>query len=142
MGLEPRNLWETGMDKMYAGYALSVLRIMTGLLFLEHGMSKLFHFPPPPPQLAHVELMSLMGAGGVLEFFGGAAIVLGLFTRPIAFILSGEMAVAYFTVHAPRGFFPMSNGGDAAVLFCFIFLFFAAAGGGLFAVDKLLARAK
>ena len=114
-------------------YFLSVLRIMTGLLFLEHGTSKFLGFP-------HVErvpeALSMPGVGGMLELVGGALIVLGLFTRPVAFLLSGEMAVAYFYAHAPRAPFPVVNGGDAAILFCFVFLYFAAAGPSVWAVDK------
>ena len=112
--------------------ASAVLRIMTGLLFLEHGSAKLLGFPPgmtAPP------LFSLYGMSGLLELVGGLLIVLGLFTRPVAFILAGEMAVAYFMAHVSKGFFPMQNGGDAAVLFCFVFLYFAAAGAGIWSVD-------
>ena len=116
---------------------LSVLRIMTGLLFLEHGTSKFLGFP-------HVEkvpeALSMPGIGGMLELVGGALIVLGLFTRPVAFLLSGEMAVAYFTAHAPRASFPLLNGGDAAVLYCFAFLYLFFAGAGPWSVDALMER--
>ena len=113
---------------------LSVLRIMTGLLFLEHGTQKLLGFPPPTnPGPA---LFSLMGFQGVLEFVGGILILIGLFTRPVAFILAGDMAVAYFYAHAPRGFFPTLNGGQLAILFCFVFLYFFVAGGGVWSVDE------
>jgi putative oxidoreductase len=107
---------------------------MTGLLFLEHGTQKLFGFPPA----AHAgpALISLIGVQGVIEVVGGVLIVLGLFTRPVAFILAGDMAVAYFMSHAPRSFFPALNGGDAAILYCFVFLLFAAAGGGPWAVSR------
>lgn len=112
---------------------LSVLRIMTGLLFLEHGTQKLLGFPPPPnPGPA---LFSLLGLQGVLELVGGFLILIGLFTRPVAFILAGDMAVAYFMAHAPRGFFPMLNGGQLAILYTFVFLYLFVAGGGVWSVD-------
>ncbi|AWN40869.1 DoxX family protein [Methylobacterium durans] len=116
-----------------APYALAALRIMAGLLFLAHGSQKLLGIPPrtnPAP-----ELLSLFGIGGILELVGGALIVLGLFTRPVALLLSGEMAVAYFMFHAPKNFFPTLNGGDAAILFCFVFLYLAAAGPGALSLD-------
>jgi putative oxidoreductase len=112
---------------------LSVLRIVTGLLFLEHGTQKLFHFPPPAN--AGPALISLLGLQGVLELVGGLLILIGLFTRPVAFILAGDMAVAYFMAHAPRGFFPTLNGGQLAILFCFVFLYLCVAGGGVWSVD-------
>lgn len=114
--------------------ALAILRIVTGLLFLAHGLVKLFGFPEgaQPGQQA---LLSLMGIGGLLEAVGGALIVLGLFTRPVAFILSGEMAVAYFMFHAPQSFYPAINGGDAAILFSFIFLYLVTAGPGAWSLD-------
>jgi putative oxidoreductase len=114
--------------------ALTALRVMAGLLYLEHGTSKLFGFPHD----AHYDsltLVSLMGLAGVLEIVGGALVTIGLFTRAAAFVLSGMMAVAYFMAHGSRGFFPALNGGDAAVLFCFIFLYFVAAGAGPYSVD-------
>ena len=118
-------------------YFLSVLRIMIGLLFLEHGTSKFLGFP-------HVDkvpdAVSMSGVGGMLELVGGALIVLGLFTRPVAFLLSGEMAVAYFYAHAPRGPFPLLNGGDAAVLFCFVFLYLFFAGPGPWSIDAMMKR--
>jgi putative oxidoreductase len=118
---------------------LTVLRIVAALLFLEHGMQKLLGFPPSPnpgPPLA-----SLLGVQGVLELFGGILLLIGLFTRLVAFILSGDMAVAYFIAHAPKSFFPMLNGGDAAILYCFVFLFLAIAGGGEWSVDKVRRQA-
>jgi putative oxidoreductase len=123
---------------------LSVLRIVAGLLFVMHGTQKLFGFPPLPPGAAMPPfgLLSVLGVASILEVFGGLAIVLGVFTRPIAFLLAGEMAVAYFTVHFPQSFFPASNGGDPAVLFCFIFLYFAFAGGGEWSIDAMIARRK
>lgn len=118
---------------------LNVLRIVTGLMFMQHGAQKLFGvlgFAHP------VALASLFGVAGVLELFGGALIVLGLFTRPVAFVLAGEMAVAYFWAHFPHGWFPIRNGGELAVLYCSIYLFLAANGGGAFSVDGWLARRK
>ena len=118
---------------------LSVLRIMTGLLFLEHGTAKFFGFPAVE-FLAGTPLFSLSGIGGVLEIVGGLLLVLGLFTRPAAFILSGEMAVAYFLAHAPSSFFPILNQGEAAILFCFVFLYLAFAGGGPWSLDAMMRR--
>jgi len=115
---------------------LALLRVVAGLCFLEHGTAKLFGFPPDPRYL-HTHLSALMVLAGVLEAVGGALIVLGWFTRPVAFLLSGDMAVAYFMAHAPRSAFPAINGGDAAILYCFVFLYLAVAGGGLFSVDRL-----
>ena len=115
---------------------LSVLRIMVGLLFLEHGTSKLLGFPVTPAGGQVV----LMGLSGILELVGGALVALGLFTRAAAFIVSGEMAVAYFMAHAPQGFFPLVNRGEAAVLFCFVFLYLAVAGAGPWSVDSLRQR--
>src|ERR1700712_2658546 len=112
---------------------LSVLRIVTGLLFLEHGTQKLFGFPMRAG--AAPELMSLLGVQGCFEIVGGVLIVLGLVTRPAAFILSGDMAFAYFMSHFPRDFFPVRNSGDAAILYCFIFLYLAAAGGEIGSLD-------
>jgi putative oxidoreductase len=119
---------------------LSVLRIMTGLLFLEHGTQKLLDFPPrtnPAPVL-----YSLIGVQGIIELVGGILILIGLFTRPVAFILAGDMAVAYFLRHAPRGFFPLVNGGQLAILFCFVFLYLFVAGGGAWSVDWLRAASR
>lgn len=117
---------------------LSVLRIMTGLLFMEHGTQKLFGFPPSPnPGPA---LLSLLGVQGILELIGGLLILIGFLTRPVAFILAGDMAVAYFMAHAPRGFFPVLNGGQLAILYCFVFLYLFAAGGGVWSVDERQTR--
>jgi putative oxidoreductase len=118
---------------------LSVLRIVSALLFMEHGSSKLFGVPPSG-MAGHFNLLSMSGFSGVLEFFGGVLLAIGLFTRITAFILSGEMAVAYFMVHAPNNFFPMVNKGELAVLYCFVFLYLAAAGGGPWSLDRLLRR--
>jgi putative oxidoreductase len=110
---------------------LSVLRIVAALLFLEHGASKLLQFPIPAP----MALSTLLIAAGVIELVGGALVAVGLFTRLAAFIMSGEMAIGYFMFHAPRSFFPLVNQGDAAILFCFIFLYIAAAGPGPWSID-------
>jgi putative oxidoreductase len=119
---------------------LSILRIMTGLLFLQHGLNKFFNFPPAATQRPY-ELFTLApGLAGILEVGGGVLLVFGLFTRPAAFILCGEMAVAYFMAHAPRGFYPYSNGGTLAVLYCFVFLYLFVAGGGEWSLDRLLRR--
>jgi putative oxidoreductase len=119
---------------------LSVLRIITGLLFLEHGTQKLLGFPPPAnPGPA---LVSLLGLQGILELVGGVLIVIGLFTRPVAFILAGDMAVAYFYAHSPRGFFPTLNMGQLAILFCFVFFYLFVAGGGAWSVDQQRATSR
>ena len=114
----------------------SLLRIVAAFLFMQHGAMKLFGVPGAGDH--KVELMSLMGFAGVLEFFGGALLLIGLFTRPVAFILSGEMAFAYFMAHAPQGFWPALNMGEAAVLYCFIFLYLSAAGGGSWSLDRAM----
>ena len=129
----------TGADwlqRFWAPRILSLVRIVCGLIFMEHGTQKWLNFPPlgkPAP-----EFLSMSGFGGILELVGGALLVLGLFTRPVAFLLSGEMAIAYWSSHAPRGFFPVLNGGDAAILYCFIFLYLAFAGGGAWSLDRVL----
>jgi putative oxidoreductase len=116
---------------------LSVLRIMTGLLFMEHGMQKFFAFPSPGPALTPLLIVQ-----GLLELIGGVLIVIGLFTRPVAFILAGDMAVAYFYAHVPRGFFPQVNAGQLAIMFCFVFLYLFVAGGGVWSVDQQRARSR
>lgn len=118
---------------------LSILRIMTGLLLMQHGLNKLFDFPPTPTHMPYHLFSLVPGLAGLLETFGGLLIVLGLFTRPVAFLLSGEMALAYFMVHAKRGFFPLLNGGDEAILLCFVFFYLFVAGGGVWALDRLRA---
>lgn len=120
----------------YQPYALTALRIITGLLFIEHGTQKLFAFPAGEHAAGFANLPPLMLVQGVLEALGGLLIVLGLFTRPVAFILCGNMAVAYFMAHFPQNFFPVNNGGDGAILYCFIFLFLVFAGPGLLAIDN------
>ena len=118
--------------------ALAALRVMAALLLIGHGTMKLFNFPASDMS---IELFSLMGLAGILEVFGGALLLVGLFTRPVAFVLSGFMAVAYFMAHAPQGFYPALNGGDAAILFCFVFLYLVFAGPGAWSLDEALGRA-
>lgn len=120
----------------YEPTLLSVLRIVAGLLFLEHGMQKIFHFPPMIMAIPTNALPIIMAAG-VIELVGGLLLVLGIFTRITAFICSGEMAIGYWLVHVPRGgFFPAVNMGDGAILFCFVFLYIAAAGPGPYALVR------
>ncbi len=114
----------------------SVLRIVAAFLFMAHGTQKLFGIPAAGSR-GTVDLLSLVGVGGVLEAFGGLFLFLGLFTRPVAFILSGEMAVAYFRSHQPHGILPIINRGELAVLYCFVYLYLAAAGGGPWSLDSL-----
>lgn len=123
----------------FSGPLLSILRIMVALCFIEHGTMKLLGFPVSP--MPQPPLLSLMGVAGILELGGGSLVLLGLFTRPIAFLLAGEMAAAYFMAHAPHGFFPVANMGEAAVLYCFSFLYLSAAGAGPWSIDALWAPA-
>lgn len=111
---------------------LSLLRAVFGLMFAAHGVSKFFGLPPFP-----MPLNPLLVTAGVLELGGGALLLIGMFTRPVAFVLSGQMAVAYFLSHAPQGLLPLANGGEAAILYCFAFLYLAAAGGGSIGIDAL-----
>ncbi|MEO7168960.1 MAG: DoxX family protein [Sphingomonas sp.] len=120
----------------WSSQLLSILRIVAGLGFLQHGVSKFFGIPPFP-----MPLNPLLTTAGVLELVGGTLIVIGLFTRPVAFVLSGMSAAAYFIAHAPQGFFPAANNGEPAMLYCFIFLYLAAAGGGIWSVDAARTRA-
>jgi putative oxidoreductase len=124
----------------WAPRALSVLRIVTGLMIIEHGMAKLLGWPVVAA-FAQLKLISLLGLAGTLELVGGALLILGLFTQPVAFILSGEMAVAYFMVHAPRGFFPLVNGGSLAIIYCFACLYLSTAGGGPWSIDAAMKKA-
>ncbi|MER8595136.1 MULTISPECIES: DoxX family protein [unclassified Mesorhizobium] len=117
----------------YQPFALAALRIMTALQFIEHGTQKLFNFPVGDHAGA---LSALSLTAAILEFGGGILLVLGLFTRPVAFLLSGEMAIAYFMAHMPQSFFPVNNGGDAAISFCFIFFYLVFAGPGALALDN------
>jgi putative oxidoreductase len=127
----------------YADLALALLRIIAGALFVQHGAQKLFGlFGGLGGSGASAQFLQLMWFAGVIEFVGGVCILLGLFTHPVAFLLSGEMAVAYFTGHATRGFWPLLNHGEPAILFCFIFLFLAVTGGGRFTLDKLKYKRK
>ncbi len=117
---------------------LGLLRIVTAILFMEHGAQKLLGFPPSDH--GSPEFLTLLWFAGVLELVGGFFVLIGWFTRPVALLLAGEMAVAYWTVHAPRAIYPAVNGGDAAILFCFIFFYLAAAGAGAFSVDGVSSR--
>ncbi len=128
-----------GFLKGWAPQLLSIFRIMTALLFIEHATAKLFHFPHVA-MFDNLQIASLMGVGGIIELVGGLLVLVGLFTSVAAFILSGEMAVAYFMFHAPNGFYPLLNGGEGAIFYCFAFLYLAAAGAGPWSVDA--ARAK
>jgi len=128
----------TSIYHTFTPYLLSLMRIIVAFLFIQHGGQKLFDFPAAMPQ--PIELLSLMGIAGILEFLGGLLLLLGLFTRPVAFLLSGQMATAYFMVHAPEGFWPLVNQGELAVLYCFVFLYLAAAGGGKWSLDRLRKR--
>jgi putative oxidoreductase len=116
---------------------LSILRIMTGLLFLEHGTAKIFDFPHQPDHKAWVLMTLVPGIQGLIEVIGGALITVGLFTRIVAFILAGNMAFAYFMSHAPQNFYPLLNRGEGAILYCFIFLYLWIAGGGEWSLDRL-----
>jgi len=119
---------------------LAVLRIVAGAVFISAGTMKLFAWPPSPHPMPPVEWMSQMGIGATLEIVGGLLIVLGLFTRPVAFILAGEMAVAYFQFHYPTSFFPTVNQGIPALLYCFLYLYLAFAGAGAWSIDRMIAR--
>ena len=116
---------------------LSLLRIVVGLLFLAHGTQKLFHFPPPDHRMGMHGLTPLMTVAAWLELVGGLLLVLGLFTRLVAFVVAGEMAVAYFMAHAPGSLYPIKNHGELAVVLCFVFLYLAVAGGGRLSVDAV-----
>jgi putative oxidoreductase len=134
----------TELNSIYATWTprlLSILRIVSAFLFMAHGSQKLFGFPGAR-QSGPLELLSMAGIAGILEFFGGLLLLLGLFTRPVAFLLSGQMAVAYFMNHAPQGFWPLVNRGELAALYSFVFLYFAAAGGGAWSLDNLLRSKK
>jgi putative oxidoreductase len=121
----------------------SALRIVASFMFITSGTMKLFAFPVGvPPDGGTVPLVSQVGLGGVLEVAGGVLVLVGLFTRPVAFVLSGMMAVAYFQFHAPGGFWPVMNGGIPAVLYCFLFLYYSAAGPGPWSLDAVRGRAR
>lgn len=128
------------MPAWLPGALHSLLRVVTGALFMQHGLQKLFGLllSPDRPWTGAPPAFSQMWIAGVLELFGGALILLGLFTRPVAFLLAGQMAVAYFQAHAPRSFWPVLNGGEHTVLFCFVFLYLFATGAGPFSADAAL----
>jgi putative oxidoreductase len=121
------------LETVWAPRLLGLLRIVAAILFMEHGAQKLLGFPPP--QHGMPETLTLLWFAGVLELVGGFFLLIGLFTRPVAFLLSGQMAVAYWMAHAPQSPYPAINGGDAAILFCFLFLYFVASGPGSYSVD-------
>lgn len=124
-------------------YALSLLRIVAGFTYSLHGFQKLFGcFGGMGGKGATAQFFSTLWLAGALETFGGVLILLGLGTRPVAFLLSGQMAVAYFRAHQPKGFWPLLNGGELAVLYCFLFLYFATAGGGPWSLDRLLRKGR
>jgi putative oxidoreductase len=129
------------MDKLapWAPRALSVLRIITGLMIIEHGMAKLIGFPAVPA-FANLQPLSLIGTAGFIELIGGGLLIVGLLTQPVAFILAGEMAVAYFMVHAPKSFYPLVNGGTLAIAYCFACLYLSTAGAGPWSVDAAMKR--
>lgn len=129
------------MEKLerYTPYALAVLRIVAALIFMEHGTQKLFGFPAPP-EGGLPPVGSLFWIGAWIELVGGALLLVGLITRPVALIVSGEMAAAYWMVHAPASAFPVLNGGDAAILYAFVFLLFVFTGPGAFSLDGMLSR--
>jgi putative oxidoreductase len=124
---------------IWAPRVLGLLRIVTAFMFIQHGTAKLFGLPAVEG-MGPVELMSIFGLAGVLESVGGLMLLLGLFTRPVAFVLSGQMAFAYFMAHAPQGFLPIANHGELAVQWCFLFLYFSVAGAGAFSIDALRRR--
>lgn len=123
----------------HSGKVLSILRVVAALAFMAHGLMKIFHFPVPQEGLEG-DLPPMLLAAGWLEIVGGALLVLGLFTRPVAFLMSGMMAVAYFIAHAGKSFFPALNGGEPALLFCFIFFYLAFAGGGTWSLDAMVRK--
>lgn len=121
----------------WAPFLLSLTRIVAAFGFMTHGTQKLFGFPSTEPR-AGVELMTQMGLAGTIELVGGALLLIGLFTRPVAFLCAGQMAAAYFIAHAPRNFWPVLNGGELAAVYCFLFLYLAAVGGGPLSVDAMM----
>lgn len=121
-----------------APHVLSLLRVMSALLLMQHGTTKILGLPQT--QMTGVSLLSMPGLAGVFELVGGALLAIGLFTRPVAFVLSGVMAVAYFLVHAGRDFYPINNGGELAALYCFVFFYFVFAGPGPWSVDRVIGK--
>ncbi len=132
---QPTTLGTLSAD--WAPRVLSIVRIVAALMFMEHGMQKLFGFPAPAMQPA---MFSLLWFAAIIEFIGGVLLLIGLYARPVAFLMSGEMAVAYWIAHAPKSPFPAVNGGDAAILYCFVFLYLAVAGAGPWSVDAARSR--
>lgn len=132
----------TSKWQSWAPYILSLIRIVSAAIFITSGTTKLMGWPAPMPEGHEFVLMSQVGLGAVLEAGGGVLLMLGLFTRPVAFLLSGMMAVAYFQFHAPGSFWPTVNQGTAAILFCFLFLYFSAAGPGPWSIDAMLSKSK
>lgn len=137
------NLFDPARER-WTSLFLSILRVVAALILMQHGSQKLFHFPPTgaPGPVAPLVMFSQNGLAGVLEFFGGSLLLLGFLTRPVAFLLSGEMAVAYFQVHAPRAFLPIVNRGELAVILCFVFLYLVFAGAGSWSVDAVIRRSR
>lgn len=129
-----------GFLDRFSGQLLSILRIVSALLFIQHGTTKLLQFPATEMFAEAPPMGSLMWIAGVLELGGGVLLALGLFTRPVAFVLSGMMAVAYWMAHAPQSVYPIQNGGELAIMFCFAFLYIAAVGGGPWAADAVLRK--
>jgi putative oxidoreductase len=127
---------------VWTNRVLGLVRIVTGLVFISYGTMKLFNYPPLPSGIPPIPLMSEAGIGGLIETVGGILIVLGLFTRPVAFILSGEMAVAYFQFAFPLSFWPSSNNGSPAILYCFLFFYFVFAGAGAWSLDGAISRSR
>jgi putative oxidoreductase len=126
------------LESVWAPRVLSIVRVIAALIFMAHGTQKLLNFPARANNAAAPDIFSMYGIAGSLEIVGGLLLLFGLFTRPVAFILSGQMAFAYWLSHAPRNLFPVLNGGDAAILYCFLFLFMAFAGGGAWSLDKAI----
>ena len=124
----------------YATYLLSGLRFVTGLLLFAHGVTKYLDFPTSP--MNHASPTNIFGVAGILELVGGALLIAGLFTRPVAFLLSGMTAVAYFYIHLPKSVYPILNGGEPVIMFCFALLYLSAAGGGAWSADRILLRAE
>ncbi len=127
---------QTSFFQTWSPRTLSVLRIVTAFLFMVHGTAKLFHVPHQE-MFDNLQVMSLIGVQGILEAGGGLLLLIGLFTRPVAFVLCGDMAVAYFMAHWPKNWLPLLNGGELAVLYCFVFLHLAVAGAGPWSVDAM-----
>ena len=128
----------TTLETVWAPRVLSIVRVVSALIFMAHGTQKLLNFPPRANNAPAPDLFSLSGVAGSLEIVGGILLLFGLFTRPVAFILSGEMAFAYWLGHFPRNFYPVLNNGDASILYCFLFLYMAFAGGGAWSLDRML----